>query len=80
MIPPFKWIYTFMDTPDEWHTSLIGLGDGYCPWRKPYEPTVRMKRVIQKEIHYYTVGVAIGFALLIFSIALAVRLVLGAML
>jgi len=77
MIPPFKWFYTFMDTPEEWHTVVIGLGDGYCPWKKLYEPTRKMKKTIQKEIHYYNFGITVGFALLIFSIAGAVALVLG---
>lgn len=80
MIPPFKWLYTFMNTPDEWHTVVIGLGDGYCPWQKRYEPTAEMKRIIRKEHHYYNAGMGVGFALLIFSIALAVRLALGAVL
>ena len=76
-IPPFKWIYTFLNTPEEWHTLVIGLGDGYCPWQKRYKPTRKMISIIRKEIHYYNTGVAVGFALLIFSIAGAVALVLG---
>lgn len=80
MIPPFKWLYTFLNTPDEWHTLVIGLGDGYCPWQKIYKPTAEMEEIIQKEFHYYNAGASIGFALLIFSIALAVRLILGAVL
>lgn len=80
MIPPFKWLYTFMNTPDEWHTVVEGLGDGYCPWQKKHEPTAKMKKIIRKEHHYYNGGMAVGFALLIFSVALAVRLALGAVL
>jgi len=74
MIPPFKWLYTFMNTPEEWHTVVIGLGDGYCPWPKKYKPTAKMKEIIREECHYYNAGMAVGFALLIFSIALAVRI------
>jgi hypothetical protein len=77
-IPPFKWLYTFMNTPDEWHAFVIGFGDGYCPWEKKYKPTREMIAIIRREIWYYHFGTAVGFALLILSMAGAVALVVGA--
>jgi len=80
MIPPFKWAYTFMNTPEEWHTIIIGIGEGFCPWQPRYESGTKVKNMIKKEYHYYIFGTAVGFAGLIFAIAGAVRLVLGTIL
>lgn len=70
----------FLSTPQEVHAFVEGIGDGFCPWGSAYEPSEELKADIRKEHHYYTVGSAIGFAVLIFAIAGAVRLILGAIL
>ena len=70
----------FLNTHQEWHALVEGFGDGFCPWDNRYEPTDELKADIRKEHHYYTAGSAIGFVTLIFSIAGAVRVVLGAIL
>jgi len=72
MIPPFKWLYTFLNTPEEWHTHVIGIGEGYCPWPRRIKPSAEVKRMVKKEYWYYVAGAAIGWALLIASISLAV--------
>ena len=76
MIPPFKWLYTFLNTPEEWHSAVIGLGEGYCPWEKRIKASVEVKRMVKKEYWYYIAGTAMGFALLILSIAAAIALVI----
>ena len=70
----------FMNTPQERHAFMEGIGDGFCPWENRYKPTKQLEADIRREHHYYTAGTVIGFATLIFSIAGAVRLVLGAVL
>lgn len=70
----------FLNKWEEWHAIVEGFGDGFCPWDSRYEPSEELKAEIHKEHHYYIAGTAIGFASLIFSIAGAVRLVLGAIL
>ena len=70
----------FLSNPQEWHAFVEGFGDGFCPWGTNYEPSEELKADICKEHHYYTGGSAVGFATLIFSIAGAVRLVVGAFL
>jgi len=80
MISPFKRIKTFMNTPDEWHTTVIGIGEGFCPWQPRYEPGEDVENMIKKEYHYYIFGTAVGFACLIFALAGAVALVLRAIL
>ena len=77
-----KWLGLgdLMNTSQERHAFVEGIGDGYCPWDNHYEPSDELKAGIRKEHHYYNAGTAIGFASLIFSIAGAVRLILGAIL
>jgi len=75
MIPPFKWIHTFLNTPEEWHSAVIGAGEAYCPWDRRIKPSSGVKNMVKKEYWYYVAGAAVGFALLIFSIALAVSIV-----
>lgn len=67
-----------MNTPEEWHSVVVGIGEGYCPWEKLIGPSRKVKNMIKKEYWYYVTGTAIGFALLIFSIALAVSCVVWA--
>ena len=69
-----------LNSSQEWHAFVEGVGDGFCPWENRYEPTDELKADIRKEHHYYTAGTVIGFAALIFAIAGAVRVVLGAIL
>ena len=70
----------FLDTHQEWHALVEGFGDGFCPWGSAYEPSSKLAEDIRNEHHYYTAGSAIGFIALIFAIAGAVRLVIGAFL
>lgn len=77
-IPPFCWLYTCMNTPEEWHSVLVGFGEAYCPWTRRIEPSRNIKNMVKGEYWYYVIGAAVGFALLIFTIALAVSLVVWA--
>lgn len=70
MIPPFKWFYTFMDTPQEWHSWVIGLSEVICPWRPmltKFGLTAPQKelRYVKKEWHYYMFGRASGVFVLV---------------
>jgi len=70
----------FLSDCKEWHAFVEGVGDGFCPWDTKYEPSKELRKDIQDEYHYYSFGTVIGFAGLIFAVAGAVRLVLGAVL
>ena len=72
MIPPFKWIHTFMNTPAEWHAFVIGWGDGVAftktEWQKLEE--------IKGEGHYYKFGLALGrFSILGFGTAMLILII-----
>jgi len=61
MIPPFKWIHTFIDTPAEWHALVEGFCETFCFWRANYEPSKELLKDLQSEHHYYAVGRVLGF-------------------
>lgn len=70
----------FLSNCKEWHAFVEGVGDGFCPWDSRYEPSEELEKDIVNEHHYYSFGTVIGFTSLIFAVAGAVRLVLGAIL
>lgn len=61
---------TFLDTHQEWHALVEGLGDGFCFL------SYNLVESLSKERHYYKTGRAIGFALLLAYIAGIVALML----
>jgi len=61
MIPPFKWIHTFIDTPAEWHALVEGFCDVFFPFVKRYQPSKALKEAIESEHHYYNFGRVLGF-------------------
>lgn len=60
MIPPFKWLYTFMNTPAEWHAFVEGFCDGFFPLINKYQPSKALRESIESEHHYYRSGVILG--------------------
>lgn len=76
MIPPFKWLYTFMNTHQEWHAILIGWGDGISCRRTDWQEIHRIygdKEKMRRELHYYKVGLGVGVLTLIgFITAMAI--------
>lgn len=52
-------IHTFMDTPEEWHSFVIGFCEVMCPWKSSIKPTEL--DYLQGEYHYYMFGRVIGF-------------------
>jgi len=60
MIPPFKWIHTFMDTHQEWHSWVIGFSEVICPWRPMLTKPEKELEYVKKEWHYYMFGRASG--------------------
>ena len=70
----------FMNTYQEWHAFVEGVSEGFCPWDSRYEPSDELSKDISDEHHYYVFGIAVGFAVFIFAIAGAIRLVLTSIL
>lgn len=60
MIPPFKWLYTFLNTPAEWHSWVIGFSQVICPWRPPLTIPKKELEYLKGEWHYYMFGRAVG--------------------
>jgi hypothetical protein len=59
-IPPFEWIYTFVNTPEEWHAFVNGFCEVLCPWPPRYEASDELLQEIEDEFHYYQFGRSIG--------------------
>jgi hypothetical protein len=59
----FKGIHpsTFLDTPNEWHALVLGLGEVICPW-PPRFNVLELKNIddLISERHYYYTGRALG--------------------
>ena len=74
MIPPFKWIKTFMNTPQEWHAAVEGFCDGFLlifPWVSKHKPNEELTKAICGEHHYYSPGLVLGvMCLILFSIGI----------
>lgn len=77
MIPPFKWIYTFMNTPAEWHAFVEGFCETFCFWRANYEPSKELLKDLKSEHHYYVFGRVIGFICLVGLAMLVIRTLRG---
>ncbi len=65
MIPPFKWLYTFMNTPEEWHAFVEGFSESFCFWKARIEPSEELLNDIKNDHHYYVFGRVVGFIALI---------------
>jgi hypothetical protein len=52
---------TLLDTPDEWHALVLGLGEVICPW-PPHFNVLELKNIdaLISERHYYYTGRALG--------------------
>ena len=73
MIPPFKWIHEFMNTPEEWHAFVIGFGDGVAFTKTDWGTVFIFYKGegMEKELHYYKFGLALGrFSILGFGTAM----------
>lgn len=65
MIPPFKWLYTFLSTPEEWHAFIEGFCDVFFPFVMRYHPSKDLREAIECEHHYYNFGRVVGFIALV---------------
>ncbi|HUV45884.1 MAG TPA: hypothetical protein VMW45_02320 [Dehalococcoidia bacterium] len=70
-------IHTFMDTPEEWHSFVIGFCEVMCPWRPFVKPQGDSLDYIQGEYHYYAFGRAVGFLALAGLVTGIIKVVLG---
>jgi hypothetical protein len=73
MIPPFKWLYTFLNTPQEWHTFVEGFCETFCFWRANYDPSEGLLEALKSEHHYYAFGRVVGFISLVGFILLIIK-------
>ena len=67
---------TFLDTPQEWHASVIGFFEALCPWPPQYYLTEAEKFQLRKEYHYYMSGRGLGFVALLFLLLSIVKFIL----
>jgi len=58
-------IREFLNSIEEWHAFWVGAGEVMCPWRCRIAVSVAQLGYIQKEFHYYMIGRAFGFILLL---------------
>ena len=77
MIPPFKWIHTFMNTFAEWHAFVEGFSESFCFWRANYEPSKELLEALESEHHYYVFGRVVGFILLVVFGLLVIKILRG---
>ena len=55
----------FLNTPEEWHSFLIGFFEVLCPWpSRCYIPKEQRDEILA-EYHYYSAGRGLGFITLL---------------
>lgn len=52
--------WSFMNTPEEWHSFVIGWAEICCPWPPRFKITWRAEFKPYKEWHYYLFGRVMG--------------------
>jgi hypothetical protein len=71
----FEWFNPsgFMNTPEEWHSFVVGFCEALCPLKPRIEPIDLY--YVQGEWHYYSFGRALGFLTLIVFIVGMVKVI-----
>ena len=60
MFKILKRIDTFMDTPGEWHSIVIGVGDGFAFRKTDTSVPVEENQTLGGELWYHRFGLVIG--------------------
>ena len=53
-------IKQFCNTPEEWHSLVLGWSEAMCPWRPRLPMPLEYKNPLDSEYHYYSFGRAAG--------------------
>jgi hypothetical protein len=61
---------TFLSTPEEWHSLVIGFFEVLCPWPPRIKLLTPVNKYLQGEYHYYLTGRGAGFIALLCVILL----------
>jgi hypothetical protein len=61
---------TFISTPEEWHSFVIGFFEVLCPWPSRYLLPGNNSSPLKGEEHYYLAGRGAGFIALLCVILL----------
>jgi hypothetical protein len=61
---------TFLSTPEEWHSFVIGFFEVLCPWKPRIKLLTSVNNYLQGEYHYYSAGRGAGFIALLCVILL----------
>lgn len=56
-----KWPLSFMNTPDEWHSFVIGFFEGFTLFVPAHFGKVKSERMVDSEYWYYSFGRGLGF-------------------
>ena len=57
---------TFLSTPREWHSLVLGFCLGFCPWAHRFIPLNTRSSPIKGEEHYFVTGLVPGFVAMVF--------------
>lgn len=78
----FKWfnIKNFLDTPEEWHSLVIGFFEVLCPWPPRTWLSGEALDKLLGEYHYYMTGRGLGFLALVILLLGIVKFILEVLL
>jgi len=59
--------FSFMNTPDEWHSFVIGVFEGFTLFIPAHFERIRAKIMVDSEYWYYSFGRGVGFFIAILT-------------